>query len=148
MVTIEVLGEIASQFAAHKDELVAYAEGKWTPEEGLEYITLSRAYASSTLRQMLPEDVSVEFIKVTGELAPHYHSRSDAAVVVLGDTVGAAMVPTEEDHRRWRFVHNQSLILIPRGIVHGFRPDEATNKPFYLIAVEHPRIADDDITYL
>lgn len=99
-------------------------------------------------------DIDFEYLVIDEELPPHYHERSDSVILVLDDescpiapfealcgVVDDNGVPTR------LFLDGSRLLLLPRGLVHGFRRTGSGKAPLHLIAASYPSIAEGDTHY-
>lgn len=131
-------------------DLLGFAEEcGWLEDEGVKYIDLtSSGFLAAIGGQWFdPKEAMLELVKVEKPLDRHQHMGSDTAVVVLG-------VTDQDDHEfwsdrsdEWELAYDRQVVVIPRGSIHGFRPDNS-GEPFYLLVAANPPIADDDTVFV
>ena len=145
--TLAYIANLLGQESVFK-QLLEFAEDDWIDDHGCQYVTLTKTHLMlRLLPDLIPDGVDIELVKVTGTLSPHIHEHSDSAVIAKGVFVDEADVWVDID-RDWHTLEDGWLVIIPRGVPHGFRLDPDSREPFYLIVVSNPPIADDDTTYI
>lgn len=127
--------------------LRAAAETRWIEDAGCQYVTLTDDDVIGNLSNgEFPQDsVDIEFLCVTGALAPHVHQNSDTAVLVW--IVDVDDVPEHWSNGEWELLRNFQIVDIPAGTPHGFRVGRK-GKAFYALAIANPPIADGDTKYI
>jgi mannose-6-phosphate isomerase-like protein (cupin superfamily) len=128
--------------------LLEFAEDKWIDDDGCQYVSLSgTAVIEHIARFIILDDVDIELVKVTGTLAPHVHQHSDFVAIAKGVFEDDADVWIDID-RDWHTMEDGRLVVIPRGVPHGFRIDPVSREPFYLIVVTNPPLREGDTAYI
>jgi|GEM_PF-6358639 len=133
------------------NDLLGYAEETgWNDEDNLSYVDLTNSSFLMTIGipQRHASEVSVEFLKVTGTIKPHWHSLSDAVVLALCEDECKESAWFDAEEGRWGLLYDRDVVVVPRGVEHGFRADEPHHRSLYLLSVSSPAIKDGDTQYV
>jgi len=124
------------------------SEELWEEDKGCLYTPLTNTGLVMRLTggSFPAQQVEIESLKVTGTLAPHLHERSNTAALVTG--VGIDGAPEQWLDDRWHPLSEGQIVEIPAGTPHGFRVNQTTLEPFFLLVVADPPIADGDTVYI
>lgn len=142
------LRKLLSQFATPQAMMAirAAAETRWIADKGCDYVTLTDDDIIYNLSggEFPSDGIDIEFLRVTGELAPHLHQKSDTAVLVW---LASDDVPEQWCNEKWRTLVDFQIIVIPAGTPHGFRVGPKGDM-FYALVVANPKIADGDTVFI
>lgn len=138
----------------------AIANLHFEEENGFAYADcagLAREFAAEAVRKAggALKDVEFELIRVgSAGLRPHYHDNSDSVAIVSATSKGVVGVyeflVTNGGRSYWWTFEPGQVILLPRGLVHGFRQrdDVTPQAPLSLLVASAPPIADGDTHYV
>ena len=143
---MQVVQHLANSCNAY-ERVVPFSE-----EEGFRYGAIPEHYRVSAIknagpmpRDLNPEKMECELIEVTGEIPPHFHTKSMAVLLIAkwyGYNVHAFHGSIGERKGMWRKMLPRQIHLVPPKMPHGFRGK------CLLVGVNYPPIEDNDVTYL
>ena len=119
------------------------SNAEWIEEKGFRYVDLSD---SPDVTDLIGSDtgITVEMLQVHGQVDPHFHHRSQSAVLILKAPGRSELFAVVDGKGSWIPVRNEEVFPIPHDAVHGFRVLE-NHDPMLLLVLGWPAPEEDDV---